>query len=156
MSEVLMTLPENHPARAPLLDQFCRHCDSLCQLQHESGLWHNVLDHPQSALEVSGTAIFVMAMTRGILHGWLDPVFYQPVVLSGWKGLETRIDEDGTVHDICMGTMCTEDVNYYINRPFYDDDTHGLFAVLFAGIELHRLLDDGIGRYAADRLAAVV
>ena len=39
-----------------------------------------------------------------------------------------------------MGTMCTEDVDYYLERPFYDDDTHGLFAVLFAGIEIHHLL----------------
>jgi rhamnogalacturonyl hydrolase YesR len=62
------------------------------------------------------------------------------VVIQGWKGLETQIDPDGTVHGICMGTMCTEDVSYYINRPFYDNDTHGLFAVLFAGIEMERLL----------------
>jgi hypothetical protein len=54
--------------------------------------------------------------------------------------LEAQIDPDGTVHGICMGTMCTEDVNYYIKRPFYDNDTHGLFAVLFAGIEMQRLL----------------
>jgi hypothetical protein len=33
--------------------------------------------------------------------------------------------------------MCSEDENYYLQRPFYDDDTHGLFAVLFAGIEMH-------------------
>jgi rhamnogalacturonyl hydrolase YesR len=156
MSEVLMVLPEKHPSRAPLLEQFRRHCASLKLFQHESGLWHNVLDHPQSALEVSGSAIFVMSMARGVLHGWLDASIYQPVVLAGWEGLETRIDEDGTVHDICMGTMCTEDVNYYINRPFFDNDTHGLFAVLFAGIEVQRLLDSRIGRIAADRLAAVV
>jgi rhamnogalacturonyl hydrolase YesR len=156
MSEVLMVLPEKHPARAPLLEQFLRHCASLKRFQHESGLWHNVLDHPQSALEVSGTAIFVMTMARGILHGWLEAPVYQPVVLSGWEGLETRIDDDGTVHDICMGTMCTEDVNYYINRPFFDNDTHGLFAVLFAGIEVQRLLESRAGRIATDRLAAVV
>lgn len=38
-----------------------------------------------------------------------------------------------------MGLMCTDDVNYYINRPFYEDDTHGLFAVLFAAMEIHKL-----------------
>ena len=75
------------------------------------------------------------------MHGWLDPAIYQPVVISGWNGLSTRIDEDGTVHGICMGTMCTEDVSYYENRPFYDNDTHGLFAVLFAGIEVERMLE---------------
>ena len=37
--------------------------------------------------------------------------------------------------------MCTEDVEYYVNRPFYDDDTHGSFAVIFAGIEVQRMID---------------
>ena len=43
-------------------------------------------------------------------------------------------EEDGTVHNICEGTMCSEDVNYYLGRGLYDNDTHGLFALLFAGI----------------------
>jgi hypothetical protein len=61
-----------------------------------------------------------------------------------------------------MGTMCTEDVNYYVNRPFYDNDTHGLFAVLFAGIEVERLLVDEsqqremTGKPTASRAHAVV
>jgi unsaturated rhamnogalacturonyl hydrolase len=119
------------------LIQFRRHCASLLRFQIESGLWPNVLDHPESALEVSGTAIFVMAMARGHaprLAG--SRMCYQPVVLKGWERLGNAHRADGTVHDICMGTMCTEDVNYYINRPFFDNDTHGLFAVLFAGIEV--------------------
>ena len=64
-----------------------------------------------------------------------------PVVMKAWEAITTKIEADGTVHDICVGTMCTEDVNYYINRPFYDDDTHGSFAVLFAGIEVQRMMD---------------
>jgi len=35
--------------------------------------------------------------------------------------------------------MCSDDVNYYCSRQFYDKDTQGIFAVLFAGIELHLL-----------------
>ncbi|MEY3897520.1 MAG: hypothetical protein RLZZ214_3041 [Verrucomicrobiota bacterium] len=140
MSDVLMHLHPTHRDHPMILAHFQRHCASLLRFQHETGLWPNVLDHPDSALEVSGSAIFVMAMARGVMRGWLDEEVFGPVVIQGWKGLETQIDPDGTVHGICMGTMCTEDVNYYINRPFYDNDTHGLFAVLFAGIEMERLL----------------
>ena len=140
MSEVLTHLSPAHPDHPVILAHFQRHCASLLRFQHASGLWPNVLDHPESALEVSGSAIFVMAMARGVMHGWLDDAVFRPVVIKGWKGLEAQIDADGTVHGICMGTMCTKDVSYYINRPFYDNDTHGLFAVLFAGIEMERLL----------------
>jgi rhamnogalacturonyl hydrolase YesR len=140
MSEVLLHLPPGHRDHAEILAHFQRHCASLLRFQHESGLWPNVLDRPDSALEVSGSAIFVMAMARGVMRGWLDDALFRPAVFRGWEGLENQIEADGTVHGICMGTMCTEDVNYYINRPFYDNDTHGLFAVLFAGIEMERLL----------------
>lgn len=140
MSEVLMHLPPSHRDYPTILAHFQKHCGSLLRFQHECGLWRNVLDHPDSSLEVSGSAIFVMAMARGLMRGWLDEKVFRPAVIRGWKGLETQIEPDGTVHGICMGTMCTEDVNYYIHRPFYDNDTHGLFAVLFAGIEMEKLL----------------
>ena len=58
-----------------------------------------------------------------------------PIALKGWDAVSSEIEDDGTVHNICIGTMGTEDVNYYMNRPFFDNDTHGAFAVIFAGIE---------------------
>lgn len=140
MSEVLAHLPQSHPSYPAILAHFQRHCASLLRFQHEGGLWPNVLDRPDSALEVSGSAIFVMTMARGVMQGWLEDSRFRPSVITGWTALESRIDSDGTVRDICMGTMCTEDVEYYVNRPFYDNDTHGLFAVLFAGIEVERML----------------
>lgn len=41
-----------------------------------------------------------------------------PIALKGWDAVASEIEDDGTVHKICIGTMCTEDVNYYMNRPF--------------------------------------
>jgi unsaturated rhamnogalacturonyl hydrolase len=61
--------------------------------------------------------------------------------MKGWDYIKANIEPNGKVHNICVGTMCSEDVNYYVNRPFYDDDTHGLFAVLFAGIDVHKMLN---------------
>lgn len=140
MCEVLTHLQPSHRDFPAILAHFQLHCASLLRFQDAGGLWPNVLDIPESALEVSGSAIFVMAMARGLRHGWLDEVLFRQAVLNGWNGLEAQVDQDGTVHGICMGTMCTVDVNYYVNRPFYDNDTHGVFAVLFAGIEVERLL----------------
>ncbi len=161
MSEVLAQLPAGHRDHAAILAHFRRHCASLLRHQHESGLWPNVLDRPDSALEVSGSAIFVMAMARGVMSGWLERDRFLPAVLRGWDGLESRIEADGTVHAICMGTMCTEDVSYYVNRPFYENDTHGLFAVLFAGIEVERLIQaeaasGELGGAVETRVAAAV
>ena len=139
MSEVLLHLPADHPQRAAILEQFRLHAASLARLQDASGFWFNVLERPDSRPEVSGTAIFVLAMARGVATGCLDVAIFLPVVTRAWTAITSAIEPDGTVHGICMGTMCTEDEEYYVNRPFYDNDTHGLFAVLFAAIEVQKL-----------------
>ncbi len=139
-SEVLMNLPKNHPQYKAILEHYRLHVAALVKLQNANGFWYNVLDRTDSKEEVSGTAIFTMAIARGVNYGWLDAETFKPVVMKAWNALKTRIEPDGTVHDICMGTMCSDDVNYYINRPYFDDDTHGLFAVMFAGIEVEKLV----------------
>ena len=141
MSDVLMYLPKKHPKYRQILNQYITFVKEIVKYQDNLGFWHNVIDRSDSPSEVSGTAIFTMAMARGIRYGWLDRKVYTPVVLKGWEAIASEIEEDGTVHKICVGTMCTEDVEYYVNRPFYDDDTHGSFAVIFAGIELQRMID---------------
>jgi rhamnogalacturonyl hydrolase YesR len=82
-----------------------------------------------------------MAIARGVTHGWLDAKRYESVAVKGWNAVKSEIEPCGTVHKICVGTMCSEDVNYYIARPFYKDDTHGLFAVLFAGIDVYKMMN---------------
>jgi len=141
MSEVLMSLPSNHPKYLAILNQYKTLVNSIIRYQDESGFWHNVIDRKDSPNEVSGTAIFNMAIARGITHGWLDRKKYLPIVFKSWRAIASEVEADGTVHNICIGTMCSEDVNYYINRPFVDNDTHGSFAVLFAGIEMQRMLN---------------
>ena len=138
MSEVLLHLPEDHPKHAALLDHFRRHARSLVRFQTDDGFWLNVLDRADSSREISGTAIFTMAIARGLNEGWLDAGEFSQVALKGWQAIESQIEPDGTVHNICEGTMCSEDPDFYVARPLYDNDTHGLFAVLFAAIEMDR------------------
>lgn len=141
VTEVLSSLPDKDKRKKKLLAHYKKHIDSLLKYQTENGLWYNVPEYPESREEVSGTAIFTLAMARGIRNGWLPEKKYREAVEKAWEGLQTKIDPDGSVRDICYGTMCSEDVNYYIGRPFYTNDTHGLFAVLFACLELHQLLN---------------
>lgn len=139
-TEVLMQLPSSDARYQTILRNYQNHAKALLALQDQSGFWLNVLDVKNSPKEVSGTAIFMMAFARGIRMGWLDKQTYLPAIMKGWEALKSQVEKDGTVHNICMGTMCSTDVNYYITRPFYDNDTHGLFAVLFACMELEKLM----------------
>ncbi len=140
-TEVMMNLDPKNQYYKPILEHYRRHVESLIKYQTTDGAWRNVLDRTDSQEEISGTAIFTMAIARGITYGWLDSLKYQPIAMKGWDYIKSNIEPNGKVHNICVGTMCSEDVNYYVNRPFYDDDTHGLFAVLFAGIDVHKMLN---------------
>jgi rhamnogalacturonyl hydrolase YesR len=140
-SEVLLHLPKDHPQYAEILKGYQQHVDAIVKLQPESGLWHNVIDDPSSYQETSCTAIFTMAIARGINNGWLEREKYEKYALKGWEALKTQIEEDGTVHNICIGTMSSEDVNYYKNRPLADDDSHGMIGLLWAGIEMQKLVE---------------
>ena len=140
-TEVLLNLPSDHPRRAEIMALYREHVDALVKLQdRQSGFWHNVLDRPDSYRELSGTAIFTMCIARGINQGWLDRNKYLPAARLGWKAITSSVEADGTVHNICVGTMSSEDVNYYLNRPMVDDDSHGLIGLIFAGIEMDKLL----------------
>lgn len=142
VTEVLLHLPSEHPSYEEILEIYRRHVNGIVAMQNkETGFYHNVLDRPESFEETSGTAIFTMAIARGINNGWIDRGRYLDFAIKGWKALDSVIGEDGKVTDICMGTMCSEDVKYYFNRPVVEDDSHGLLGLIFAGIEMQMLFD---------------
>lgn len=144
-SEVLFYLTKNHPKRPALLAHFRSHIDGLLKYQNpQTGFWHNLIDKPDSYQETSGTAIFVMAMARGINQGWLDRKKYEASTLKGWKAIESMVDADGTLHGTCVGTNMSEDIRDYYTRPIADDDTHGILPVLFAGLEVEKMRRNSI------------
>jgi rhamnogalacturonyl hydrolase YesR len=139
MAEVLLWLPVDYPGYDSMLNIFKMHIESLAKYQDKTGLWHQVLDHPDSYLETSGSAMYVLAMARGVNKGWLDKKFADTAI-RGWEGISERITPDGIVSGICRGTPIGNSVQFYNNRETYDNDPRGLGAVIQAGIEMHKLL----------------
>ncbi len=142
VTEVLKELPENHSQYKTILKHYRKHIESLVKYQEADGFWRNVLDVKESVKETSGTAIFTMAIARGINEGWLKRKEYEQEVLKGWSALDSVIEGDGTVRGICMGTMCSEDLNYYLSRPIVDDDSHGMLGLIMAGIEVQKMINE--------------
>jgi len=145
VTEVLQGLPENNPYYRKILKHYREHVETLVKYQvAESGFWNNVIDVPASGAETSGTAIITMAIARGINQGWIPREKYEAAVLNGWKALDTVISSEGEVAGICMGTMCSEDINYYLQRPILDNDSHGILGLIMAGIEVEKMLNDTV------------
>lgn len=134
-AEVLSAMPENHPLRAKLLDIHRRHIAGIIKLQPESGVWHQVLDHPEVWEETSCTGMFAYAIARGVNRGWFPPS-YMAYARKAFAGLCTHITPEGVVKDTCQGTNIGFKLEYYVNRQHPDDDPHSRGIVQLAGTEI--------------------
>lgn len=141
MTEALLHIPESHSDYEKILNIYKKHIRSIAKYQEKSGLWHQVLDHPETFEETSSTAMFTLSLARGISNGWLDESYIKNVRL-GWKGITSRVEQDGTVKGICQGTGIGTSVEFYNKRKTPDHDPRGLGAVLTAGVEVSKLLNE--------------
>jgi unsaturated rhamnogalacturonyl hydrolase len=136
-AELLNNLPANHPKRPELIKLLLRQIIGFSRYQDTSGMWHQVLDKPNSYEESSVTAMYTYAVARAVNQGWINPR-YITIAQNGWNALTKRVTDNGELRDICIGTSIEEDISYYYNRPKETNDTHGLGAFLLAGSEISR------------------
>ncbi len=139
MAELLTVLPESHPDRAKVVEIFRRAARGAAELQSGSGLWHQLLDRPDSYLETSASAMLTFAIARGVNRGWLPPS-YGPVAQSGWRGVARRVRSDGRIDGICVATTAASDAAYYYQRPTDLAAMQGYGPTLLAGAEVLTML----------------
>jgi unsaturated rhamnogalacturonyl hydrolase len=139
-AELLNNLPANHPKRADLIKLLLRQIVGFSRYQDPSGMWHQILDRPDSYLESSVTAMFVYTVAKAVNEGWIDKRFIS-IAQNGWDALAKKVTADGQIPDICIGTSIEEDIRYYYTRPVALNDTHGLGAFLMAGAEIIKAKD---------------
>ncbi len=140
MTEVLDVLPANHPDRQKILEQLRAHIKGITSYQSGEGFWHQLLDRNDSYLETSATAIYVYCIARAINKGWIDPVAYGPVAQLGWHAVSSKINQQGQVEGVCVGTGMAFDPAFYYYRPVNVYAAHGYGPVLLAGAEMINLL----------------
>jgi rhamnogalacturonyl hydrolase YesR len=138
-AELLSVMPEDHKDRPAVLAIFQRAAQGAIAVQGSMGLWHQMLDKPDSYLESSATAMFTFALARGVNRGWLPPN-YAPAAQAGWRALEQRVRADGTIEGICVSTTAASDLVYYYNRPTDLAAPQGYGAALMAGVEVMQMV----------------
>ena len=95
MSELLSALPANHPNRASILASYRKMMATLLQHQDADGMWHELIDDPQSFAETSCTGMFAFAFITGVKNGWLDEKTYGPAARKAWLKLITYLFAPG-------------------------------------------------------------
>jgi unsaturated rhamnogalacturonyl hydrolase len=137
-TELLTTLPKNHPQREKIMAGYKKMMTTLLKYQDESGMWKQLIDDPQSWPETSCTGMFTFAMITGVKNGWLDKKIYTAAARKGWLALLTYLNENGDIRDVCQGTNKKNDRQYYLNRERLTGDMHGQAPLLWCASALLR------------------
>lgn len=134
-ADLLSRMPKNHPLRDAVIKNFQQQASGVARYQGKNGLWHQLLDKEDSFEEITGTAMFVFGIARGVKEGWLHPDFVY-VAEQGLKGMMKLITDNGDVTGICVGTGIMPAITYYYNRPTQENDPMGEGPVLRALVEM--------------------
>lgn len=136
MAELLSELPARHPRRARIMAGYLKMMDSLLKFQDTDGMWHQLIDHPESYKETSCTGMFTFAMITGVKKGWLKDKAYAQAARKGWLALIQYIDSKGNIGEVCVGTGQTNSLEFYLNRPRARGDFHGQAPVAWCAMAL--------------------
>ncbi len=142
LCELLDVLPADHPGRGPVLALLRAHIRGVASLQSGAGLWHQLLDRPDSYLETSASAMFVYSIAHAIDQGWISPAL-GTIAQTGWNAVAGKVNAQGQVEGTCVGSNFALDLPYYYFRPTSPLAAHGYGPTLLAGAEMLRLLQSG-------------
>ena len=124
-----------------VLSMYQSRCKAIADVQSSDGRWHQVVNESSTFLETTVTAMFVSSISKGVFYKWLDADQFLRVLNKGWTGLNKAVEDDGIVTGCCIGTGILTSVKDYNERPtpFLTSRNSGLGAVLYAGVDYHKI-----------------
>ncbi|EOE6857818.1 glycoside hydrolase family 88 protein [Cronobacter dublinensis subsp. beijingensis] len=112
----LMDWPENHAVRRYLIQVLERQAAALARCQDDSGLWHTLLDHPDSYLEASATAGFAYGLLKAVRKRYIGKD-YAAVAEKAIKGVVANVSPQGELLQVSFGTGMGSDLAFYRQIP---------------------------------------
>jgi rhamnogalacturonyl hydrolase YesR len=140
MTEALDAIPEDHPGRDELLALYQDFAAALVAHQGLGGMWHQLLNRPDSFEETSCTGLITYALARGVQRGWL-PAEYAVAVRRAAVGLNRMISLTGDIANICPGTPPQSSESAYFNTTPRRNESHGIGPALL-GLYGAALMED--------------
>lgn len=130
----LSVIPKSFDGRPEVLTAFQEHLEALLRHQDPNGMWHQVIDHPESYREMTSTCMITYAMIRGVRNGWLPRETYEPAITKAWRAIKTRLAPTGEIVDVCTGTGKQKNLRAYFDRTAIlgKDERGGAMALMVA------------------------
>ena len=136
LAETLEAIPRSNSdfeALATIARKLVRGLEST---QDADGMWHTVLDDPNSYPECSATVMFAYGTLKLIRLDVLPPT-YKSVALKAWRAINGKYVKEGVVTGVSAGTG-PKGAESYRNIPV-GTETWGTGAYLLAASEVARL-----------------
>lgn len=112
----LVDLPENNAVRRYLVQVLNAQIAALAKCQDESGLWHTLLDDPESYLEASATAGFAYGILKAVRKRYVGAE-YAEVAEKAIRGIVKNISPEGELLQTSFGTGMGSDLEFYRQIP---------------------------------------
>tara|TARA_R110000851_G_scaffold80163_7_gene176547 strand:- start:9673 stop:10746 length:1074 start_codon:yes stop_codon:yes gene_type:complete len=142
LAKVLSIIPNDAPHRDQYIKDLKSMAEALVPIQRKDGFWNVSLHDPKNygGKELSGTALFIYAMTYGVNNGILDKKTYLPVIEKGWKAMT----EEGMHTNGFLGYLQSTGKEPKDGQPLsYDKvpdfEDYGLGCFLLAGSEIYKM-----------------
>ncbi|MCK9479241.1 MAG: glycoside hydrolase family 88 protein [Firmicutes bacterium] len=119
-----------------MADTLVAQVDALAQYQHESGMWHTLINDSTSYLEASATAGFAYGILKSVRLGIISDKYYE-VGLKGAKAVLENIDSNGTVKSVSYGTGMGHTLQHYKEIPICPMPYGQALAILLLDELLH-------------------
>ncbi len=101
--EFLDMAPCSGSVRRFLIEAWRRQVQALVDYQDPTGMWHTLIDDPDSYLEASATCGFGYGLLRGVALGFGEPEWAERA-LRAVEPILKCTDEQGVVHQVSYGT----------------------------------------------------
>ena len=128
----LLDLPPGDALREFLLETHTQQIRTLVQHQDQSGLWHTLIDDPQSYLEASATAGFAYGILKSVRKGYIGKEFLEPGIRAV-KAVLANIDQNGELKNVSFGTPVFNDLDGYRKIPLTSMPYGQAMAILALG-----------------------
>jgi len=126
----LERIPEDHTGRCELIKIFREFAEGIREVQDKTGMWHQVLDMPETYQETSCTGMFALGMIRGVKHGWINQSYIENIHLAVNAIIKYALDSEGNVLGVCKGSGCSYEPKYYAQLQTVANDDHGTGIIL--------------------------
>ena len=142
LTELVQYLPAGSPHRPEVERRFRDLTEALLPHQSPAGLWRQEIPDPTSYEEESGTGLIAYGMGVGLRTGVLGE-HVRPHFLRALAGLAACVDDDGAVHNVCIGCLYPGNLEAYKAREKRTDDPHGFGPAMlaFAEAALHNVFE---------------